>query len=152
MEFDGAAGAGSDPGNRPGEGDGDEPGDCYGTQAMLAFVISWLFSAVALLIAGRVFAGVQLKGDLGDALWVSAIYAVLSFFLHWFFFTLLAIATLGLGFVFHLVTSLLSAAIVLKVTSAFSSRFDIKGFAPAIGTAIFLAVATEVARRTSSAL
>lgn len=119
---------------------------------MLALIISWLFSALAILISGRVFDRVKLKGDLGDALWVSAIYAVLSFFLHWFFFTLLGIATLGLGFVFHFVTSLLAAAIVLKVTSALSSRFDIDGFAPAVGTAIFLAIASEVASRISSAI
>lgn len=119
---------------------------------MVSLLISWIFAALAILISGRVFAGVKLKGDLGDALWVSAIYAVLSFFLHWFFFTLLGIATLGLGFVFHLVTSLLAAAIVLKVTSALSSRFDITGFFPAVGTAILLAIASEVATRVASAL
>lgn len=119
---------------------------------MLHLIISWLLSAVALLIAGRAFDGVKLKGDLGDALWVSAIFAVLSFFLHWFFFVLLGIATLGLGFVFHFVTRLLAAAIVLKITSALSSRIDIDGFAPAVGTAIFLAIASEVAVRISAAI
>lgn len=119
---------------------------------MIALIISWLFSAGALLLAGRVFERVQLKGDLVDALWVSAIYAVLSFLLHWFFFVLLGIATLGLGFLFHLVTSLLAAAIVLKITSAMSRRFDIDGFAPAVGTAILLALASEVATRVSAVL
>lgn len=119
---------------------------------MIALIISWLFSAGALLLAGRIFERVQLKGDLVDALWVSAIYAVLSFFLYWFFFVLLGIATLGLGFLFHLITSLVAAAIVLKVTSALSSRLDIQGFAPAVGTAILLAIASEVASRVSAVL
>ncbi len=122
----------------------------YAGRTMLSLAISWVLSAIALLVAGRVFDGVKLKGDLADALWVSAIYAVLSFFLHWFFFVLLGIATLGLGFVFQFVTSLLAAAIVLKATSAVSSRFDITGFAPAVGTAIFLAIASEVAGRIST--
>lgn len=119
---------------------------------MLALIISWVLSAVAILVAGRAFEGVKLTGDLADALWVSAIYALLSLLLHWLFFVLLGLATLGLGFVFQFVTNLLAAAIVLKVTSAISSRFDISGFAPAIGTAIFLAIASEVADRISDTL
>lgn len=119
---------------------------------MLALLVSWLFAALALLLASRVFDSVKLKGDLGDALWVAFVFSVLSFFLHWFFFVLLGIATLGLGFVFYFVTRLLAAALVLKVTSALSSRFDISGFAPAVGTAIFMAIAAEVADRISAVL
>lgn len=125
---------------------------CGTVRSMIHLLVSWLLSAIALLLASRVFDAVKLKGDLGDALWVAAVFAVLSFFLHWFFFVLLGIATLGLGFVFYFVTRLLAAALVLKVTSALSSRFDISGFAPAIGTAIFMALASEVAERISAVL
>lgn len=114
---------------------------------MIALIVSWALSAAALLFSSRVFKGVQLKGDFLDALWIAAVYAVLSFFLSWFIFGLLGVVTLGLGFVFHFVTQLVTAAIVVKVTAGLSSRFDVTGFVPALGTAILLALASEAASR-----
>ncbi len=95
-------------------------------------------------MASRLFDRVTLKGDFLTALWVAALFAVLSFFFHWFFFVLLGLASLGFGFLFPFITRLLAAAIVLKVTSALSSRFTICGFMPSIGTAMLLAVAAEL--------
>jgi len=87
---------------------------------------------------------VNLKGGFVTALWVAALYALFSFFLHWFFFVLLALSTLGLGFFFPFVTQILAAAIVLKVTSVLSSRFELRGVLPSVGTALLLALATEL--------
>jgi uncharacterized membrane protein YvlD (DUF360 family) len=117
---------------------------------MIALLVSWALSATALLLSSRLFKGVQLKGDFLDALWIAAIYAILSFFLSWFIFGVLGVVTLGLGFLFHFVTQLVTAAIVLKVTAGLSSRFDILGFLPALGTAILLALASEAASRLLS--
>lgn len=114
---------------------------------MISLLVSWALSAAALFLASRAFQGVQLKGDFLDALWIAAVYAILSFFLSWFIFGVLGVVTLGLGFIFHFVTQLVTAALVLKVTASLSSRFDITGFLPAIGTAIFLALASEAASR-----
>ena len=114
---------------------------------MIALLVSWALSAAALILASRLFQGVRLKGDFADALWIAAGYAILSFFLSWLIFGLLGVITLGVGFVFHFVTQLVTAAIVLKLTSAMSSRFDIVGFIPAVGTAVLLAIASEISLR-----
>lgn len=112
---------------------------------MLSIIIAWILSAAALLLADRLFEGVELKGDFATALLVAAGYSVLSFLLGWFIFGLLGIATLGLGFIFHFITQLIVAAILLRLTSALSRRFTIKSFGPALGTAILLALAGEIA-------
>ena len=114
---------------------------------MLQLIVSWALSAAALLFADRVFDGVKLKGDFADALWVAAVFSVLSFLFGTFFYFLLGVFSLGLGFLFSFVTQLIAAAIVIKMTSALSSRFTVKGFAPALGTAILLALAGALAHQ-----
>ena len=86
------------------------------------------------------------------AVWVAALFALLSFVLHWIFFVLLGVVTLGLGFVFQFITRLVAAALVVKVTGALSSRFDVRGFMPAVGTALLLALGAEISARILSTL
>jgi len=114
---------------------------------MLAWLVSWALAAGAVLLASKIFDGVKLVGDYADALWVAAIFSLLSYLLHWLIFVVLGVATLGLGFVFHFITQLITAAIVVRLTSAFSSRFTVTGFIPALGTAVLLALAGEIAHR-----
>lgn len=114
---------------------------------MVSLLLSWLAIAVALLLADRLFEGVQLRGDLGVALLVALGFSILNFFFHWFFFVLLGLATLGLGFIFYLATQLVSTAIVLRLTSALSRRFAVRGFGPALGTALLVTIAGAVVER-----
>ena len=114
---------------------------------MIHLLVSWTLSAAALFLAGRLFDGVKLKGDFWDALWVAALFSVLSFLFGTLLFFLLGVFSLGLGFLFSFVTQLIAAAIVIKLTSAISSRFTVKGFAPALGTAILLALAGALANQ-----
>lgn len=114
---------------------------------MLGWILSWALAALAIYLAAKIFDGVRLAGDFADALWVAAIFSVLSFFLSWLIFGVLGLATLGIGFIFHFVTQLVTAAIVVKLTSALSSRFSVKGFLPALGTAVLLALAAELTHR-----
>lgn len=113
---------------------------------MISLLLSWLMAALALLVSDKLFSGVRLQGGLLSALLIAAAFAVLRFLLGWLLFGILGIATLGLGFIFHFVTQLVVAAIVLKLTSALSSRFAIDGFLPALGAAVLMAVAGEIAR------
>lgn len=113
---------------------------------MISLLLSWLMAALSLLLADRLFSGVRLQGGIVSALWIAAIFAVLRFLLGWLLFGILGIATLGLGFIFHFVTQLVVAAVVLKLTSALSTRFAIDGFLPALGAAVLMALAGEVAR------
>lgn len=114
---------------------------------MLHWLLSWALAAGAIFLSAKIFDRVRLAGDFADALWVAAIFSVLSFLLSWLIFGLLGLATLGLGFFFHFATQLVTAAIVVKLTSALSSRFTVTGFMPALGTALLLAVAAELAHR-----
>ncbi|HSC88216.1 MAG TPA: phage holin family protein [Polyangiaceae bacterium] len=114
---------------------------------MVAFAVSWIFAAGALLLSDRLFAGFELKGGFLTALWVAACYAVLAFLFGWLIFGLLGIATLGLGFVFHFLTQLITAALVLRITSALSSHLSIGGFFPALCAALMLALASELSFR-----
>lgn len=114
---------------------------------MLSLLVSWLAVALALLLADRLFEGIQLRGDLGVALLVALGFSILQFIFHWFFFVLLGIATLGIGFIFYLATQLVSTAIILKLTAALSTRFIVRGFLPALGTAVLVTIAAEIAKR-----
>jgi len=114
---------------------------------MLHWLVSWALAAGAIFLSARIFDRVRLAGDFADALWVAAIFSFLSFLLSWLIFGLLGLATLGLGFIFHFVTQLVTAAIVVKLTSALSSRFTVSGFWPALATAVLLAIAAEIAHR-----
>lgn len=116
---------------------------------MLSLLVSWFFAALALWLSSKLFRSVRLEGDFADALWVAALFSILSFLLDWLIFGFLTIASLGLALLFRFVTQLLCAAIVLKITSALSSRFDIRGFLPAVGTAVLLAIASEIAHRVA---
>jgi uncharacterized membrane protein YvlD (DUF360 family) len=114
---------------------------------VLAFIVSWALAAAALLVADRLFDGVKLDGDFLTALAVAAGFSILQLLFGWILFVLLGIATLGIGFIFHFALQLVCAAFILKLTSALSRRFSIKGFFPALGTAILLAVAGEISSR-----
>lgn len=114
---------------------------------MVSILLSWLAIALALLLADRLFDGVQLRGDLGVALLVALGFSVLNFIFHWVFFVLLGLATLGIGFLFYFATQLVSTAIVLKLTSALSRRFVVRGFGAALGTAVLVTLAGALVER-----
>jgi putative membrane protein len=99
------------------------------------------------MLAAKLFDGVRLAGDFADALWVAACFSILSFLLSWLLFGLLGIATLGIGFIFHFITQLVAAALIVRLTSTLSSRFSVTGFVPALGTAVLLALAVELSHR-----
>jgi len=118
---------------------------------MLDLIVSWILAAAALLLSDRLFDEFELKGDFATALWVAAFYRVLSFLIGWLVFGVLGIATLGIGFIFHFVTEIVAAAIVLRITSALSSRLNIRSFLPALGAAVLLALAGELSHRLLTA-
>ena len=110
-------------------------------------LIQWLFAAIALLLAAKLFNNVHLGGDFAYALSVAAGYGILSVVLEQILVLFLQIATLGLGFIFLSLTRLVAAAILLKITARFSSRFSIEGFWTAIGTAFLMSLGADLAMR-----
>jgi putative membrane protein len=114
---------------------------------MLEFLLSWVFAALALVLADRLFRGVHLDGDFGTALVVAAVFGLLKLIFFWIFFVLLGLATLGIGFIFYLASTVVCTALVLKLTSALSRRFRVDGFMPALGTAVLIMLASELSQR-----
>lgn len=114
---------------------------------MLEFLTSWVFAALAIILADRLFERVRLDGDFGTALAVAAGFGILKMLFGWFFFVLLGLATLGIGFVFYMATTIVSTALVLMMTSALSRRFRVDGFMPALGTSILVTLAAELSSR-----
>jgi len=107
-------------------------------------LLSWLVLALAVLAAAAVVPGVKVKGFAG-ALVVAAAFGVLNWLVGWFFFVLLGIATLGLGFLFAFLTRWVVNAILLKLVDAATDYIDIKGFVPALWAAGLMSLLATVA-------
>jgi putative membrane protein len=65
---------------------------------------------------------------------------VLHFLLGWLLFGVLAIATLGIGYLLGFLTRLVVTALILKLADAMSRRFTIEGFVPALLAAALMSV------------
>jgi uncharacterized membrane protein YvlD (DUF360 family) len=70
-----------------------------------------------------------------NAIVVAAIFGIVSFFLNWFLFGVLGLATLGLAFFVEFVAFLVQwvvNAILLKITGALTSRLQVRSFGVAL--------------------
>lgn len=106
---------------------------------MTHLIVSWLVSALALWIVGRILRGFEVRG-FGDALIaavvIAVVNAVLGPILRFIGFPL-TILTFGL---FRLVIN----AILLKLAAALSPGFRITGFVPALVGSIVLSILTSI--------
>lgn len=110
----------------------------------MAVLISWATNAVGLWLASQLLDGFKLKGGPASLLVVAAVFGVLQFLLGWVVFVAIGIASLGLGFLFALVTRLLVSALMLKLADAVSDRLQIRSFGTAFAAACVLAVSSTV--------
>jgi uncharacterized membrane protein YvlD (DUF360 family) len=109
----------------------------------MAILIAWLSSALGLWVASRVLSGVRLA-SFADALWAGALLGALNWALYKFLFVLLGIFTLGLGFLFAFITSWVASALVILLAAALSSRLEVRGFLPAVITALLVSAAERL--------
>jgi putative membrane protein len=112
---------------------------------MTSLLVTWLISSFALWCAGKILPGVELR-SFWDGVLVAAIFNIFDWLLGWFLFVVIGLATLGLGFIFSFLTQLVCAAIVLKLTTAFTDRIRIQGFGWAFAAAAVISAVTAVAR------
>lgn len=111
----------------------------------MSMVIAWVAASLGLWIASKTLNDVRLA-SVGDALWGGALLAVLQWALTWLFSVAIGIGTLGLGFVFWFITRWIASALVIMLASKLSSRFDVRGFWPALFTAFIVSAAGSVVR------
>lgn len=103
----------------------------------MAILLSWLVLSLAVWVTAAVLPGFHVK-DFKSAVIVAAVFGVLNFFIGWFFFTVLAIATLGVALALAFITRVIVNAIVLKITDALTSHLKIDGFGWALGGAAMM--------------
>lgn len=92
----------------------------------MSVLISWFVLAFAVWLTAVILPGVKIKG-FGSAILVAALFGVLNFFLGWLFFTVFAIATLGIALLLAFLTRWIVNAILLKMVDAMTDRIQIDG-------------------------
>lgn len=105
----------------------------------MQLLLSWLILAVSVWVTAYVLPGVRVK-SFGGAIWVAAIFGVLNALLGWLFFTLFAVATLGVALLLGFLTRLVINAILLSITARVSDVFEIDGFKWAMIAALMMSV------------
>lgn len=106
----------------------------------MGIVLSWLTVSLGLWVADKVLKDFRVEGGAGSYLLLGALVGVLHFLLGWLLFGVLAIATLGIGYLLGFLTRLVVTAIILKLADALSRRFTIRGFAPALLAAALMSL------------
>lgn len=89
-------------------------------------LITWASYTVALWAVSQVLPGFRISGGLRGALGVATIFGLLNWALGWFLAGVIGVLTLGLGFLFSVVTHWIVTAGLLMVTDAFSERLKIQ--------------------------
>ena len=110
----------------------------------MGILLSWLVLTIAVWVTALVLPGVHVK-SFGSAILVAALFGVLNFFLGWLFFTVFAIATLGLAVLLAFITRWVINAIILKLVDALSDSIKIDSFGWALVAALVMSAAGSLA-------
>jgi uncharacterized membrane protein YvlD (DUF360 family) len=111
----------------------------------VSILVSWASATLGLWLAAQMLSGVRLQ-SFGDAVWAGALLGILQWALTWPLFILLGLGTLGLGFLLWFVTRWIALALVILLTSALSSRLEVRGFWNALLTGFIVAATGSVVR------
>jgi putative membrane protein len=104
---------------------------------MVELLISWLILSVAVWLTAMILPGVHVKG-FGAAIFVAALFGVFNYLLGWLLFTVIGIATLGLGFLLAFITRWVVNTLLLKLTDAFTRKFNIDTWGMAFVAALLM--------------
>jgi putative membrane protein len=105
----------------------------------MSLLLSWVILSLAVWVTAVVLPGFHVK-SVGSAFLVAAILGILNALIGWFFFVIIGVATLGIGFLLTFVTRWIVTAILLKVTDAITDRLTIDGFGWALLGALMISV------------
>jgi Membrane protein of unknown function. len=87
--------------------------------------------------------GFQVRGFAG-ALVVAAIFGAINWLLGWFFYVVIGIVTLGIGFLLSVVTHWVVDAVLLWMTGGLTDNLKIKNFKWALLGALVISVLSAV--------
>jgi len=109
-------------------------------------LLTWLVLAIAVWLTAAILPGFKVNGFWG-AIKAAAVFGTLNWLLGWFFFVLLGIATLGIGFLLAFITRWIVMAVILRLSDKLSSSIKIDGFGTAlIGALLMTALGSLVER------
>ena len=105
---------------------------------------TWLVLTLAVWLTAAILPGFKVSGFWG-AVKAAAVFGTLNWLLGWFFFVVLSIVTLGIGWILAFITRWVVMAIILKLSDKLSSSIEIDGFGTAlIGALLMTAIGSLV--------
>ncbi|MFW5925992.1 MAG: phage holin family protein [Myxococcota bacterium] len=104
---------------------------------MVELLLSWLILSVAVWLTATILPGVHVR-SFGAAVFVAALFGVLNFVLGWLLFTVIGIATLGLGFLLAFLTRWVVNTLVLKLTDLLTRQLTIETWGMAFVAALLM--------------
>lgn len=103
----------------------------------MGILASWLILSLSVWVTAAILPGFEVRGFWG-AVKVAALFGLLNWLLGWLIFGIIAVGTLGIGLLLAFLTRWFVAAILLKVTDAFSSSLRIVSFGRAFLAAMLM--------------
>jgi uncharacterized membrane protein YvlD (DUF360 family) len=100
-------------------------------------ILAWLVLSISFWLTAAILPGFRVDGFWG-AVKAAAVFGILNWLLGQFFFVVLGIATLGIGFLLAFLTRWFVMAILLKFSDALSSSIKIASFGTAVVGALLM--------------
>lgn len=100
---------------------------------------TWLVLSFAVWLTAAILPGFKVTGFWG-AVKAAAVFGTLNWLLGWFFFVVLSIATLGIGFILAFITHWIVMAVILKLADKVSSSIEIDTFGTALIGALLMTI------------
>ena len=100
-------------------------------------LLTWFLLSVSVWLTAAVLPGFKVNGFWG-AVKAAAVFGALNWLLGWFFFVVLSIATLGIGYILAFITHWIVMAVILKLSDKVSSSIEIDGFGTALWGALIM--------------
>ena len=99
----------------------------------------WLILSLAFWLTARLVPGFHVR-SLGDAIVVAAVFGIANFLLGTLLYYVLGVVTLGVGFLFSLITHWIVNAVLLKITNGLTDRLEVRSFGTALIAALVMSV------------
>jgi putative membrane protein len=95
-----------------------------------SLLVSWLILSLAVWLTSLILPGFRVTGFWG-AIKTAALFGLLNVTIGWLIFTVLGLATFGIGFVLAFLTRWITNALLLKIVDGLSESVKIDSFARA---------------------
>ena len=105
----------------------------------MQLLATWLVLSFAVWLTAAILPGFKVTGFWG-AVKAAAVFGTLNWLLGWFFFVVLSIATLGIGFILAFITHWIVMAVILKLADKVSSSIEIDTFGTALIGALLMTI------------